>query len=1136
MLTRCLGCMEEYDPALGVCPHCGFVPGTPAEEAIHMNPGTVLHGRYLIGKVLGYGGFGVTYIGWDSKLEQKVAIKEYLPGEFSTRMPGRSQVSVFSGDKAEQFADGMHKFVEEARRLARFQNEPGIVTVFDSFEENNTAYIVMEYLDGETLTERLKRDGKIQEDEAVAMLLPLMESLEKVHAEGILHRDIAPDNIFLTTDGQVKLIDFGAARYATTSHSRSLTVIIKPGYSPEEQYRSRGDQGPHTDVYALGATLYKMITGVTPPDAMERRAKYESQSKDILVPPQKNAKGLSVTRRNAILNAMNVRIEDRTPDVETLIKELNADKPAKLITGKIKKIDVYAWPLWLKVLLPALGAIALAVGALLLTGVISFNRYSDVIVMPDGTVQVPDVEGLTSEESIRVIKNNLLDAVAGGNIQSEYAPAGYIVFQDPAAGSYVPVNSKVTVVVSAGTGVIPPYNGVATVPYVEWDTLAGAKDKLSQAGFAEPEVEEVYDDYCKEGCVVSISREAGEKLKVDSVLTLKLSKGPKPFALQNVVGMSEEEARKALEGRGLTVTTESRTDSVVEKGRVMEQYTPEGTMVRKGDTVGILVSKGKPYNDLANVVGKMKDEVVTILNDQNFIVKTEEVWHTSIPAGQVISQKPEAGKTLVEGTEITITVSKGKHMLTLAFNANSGSVSESSRKVEEGKAYGKLPTPTRKGYAFDGWFTAASGGSKVSESTAIGGADTTVYAHWTKIIKLTFNANGGSVSEGNRNVRQGAAYGNMPTPMRSGYAFDGWFTAASGGNLVNASTTAGGADTAVYAHWTKLYKLTFNANGGSVNESTRSLKAGATYGTLPTPTRSGFAFNGWFTAASGGSAVSTSTKMGSADTTIYAQWTVVHTLSFNANGGSVSEGSRSVKEGATYGTLPTPSRSGYTFKGWFTAADGGSAVSASTKMGTANVTVYAHWEKKSTIPAVGSYITFGYYGGQAIEWRVLAVSGTKVFVISRYGLDAKLYNETDASVTWETCTLRVWLNNSFYNNAFSAAEKGRIQTTTVQNNNNPTYGTAGGNTTYDKVFLLSLSEASTYFKSDSERKCYPMERIKNNIPHKADGICRWWLRSPGVSSNRAEIIDVVGNLGTYGVTVDFATYAVRPALWYDLGS
>ena len=173
MLTRCQACFEKYDMSLALCPHCGHIPGTPAEEAIHMAPGTRLHGRYAIGRVLGFGGFGVTYLAWDEKLEQRVAIKEYLPGEFSTRMPGNSQVSVFSGDKAQQFADGMYQFLEEARRLAHFQKEPGIVTVYDSFEENGTAYIVMEYLEGITLKEYVRTNGAIPADRLFQRMRPI---------------------------------------------------------------------------------------------------------------------------------------------------------------------------------------------------------------------------------------------------------------------------------------------------------------------------------------------------------------------------------------------------------------------------------------------------------------------------------------------------------------------------------------------------------------------------------------------------------------------------------------------------------------------------------------------------------------------------------------------------------------------------------------------------------------------------------------------------------------------------------------------------------------------------------------------------------------------------------------------------
>ena len=192
MRQRCLGCMAEYESTYEVCPYCGYEAGAPAESPLHMAPGTLLAGRYLIGRVLGYGGFGVTYLGWDQVLGQAVAVKEYLPSEFATRMAGQSRVTVFQGNKAQQFADGLGKFVDEAKRLVKFQDEPGIVRVFDSFEANQTAYLVMEYLEGETLAACLEREGKLPPERAVALLEPVIRSLEAVHQAGILHRDIAP--------------------------------------------------------------------------------------------------------------------------------------------------------------------------------------------------------------------------------------------------------------------------------------------------------------------------------------------------------------------------------------------------------------------------------------------------------------------------------------------------------------------------------------------------------------------------------------------------------------------------------------------------------------------------------------------------------------------------------------------------------------------------------------------------------------------------------------------------------------------------------------------------------------------------------------------------------------------------------
>ena len=608
MLKRCMGCMETYGDEYDICPHCGYVRGTAADEAVHMQPGTLLHERYIIGRVLGFGGFGVTYLGWDGRLEQKVAIKEYLPAEFSTRMPGQTMVTVFEGDKGEQFRDGLDKFVEEAKRLAKFKNESGIVKIFDSFKENDTAYIVMEYLEGETLTQKLEREQCIPEKEALELIKPLFPSLKKVHAEGIIHRDIAPDNIFLTKTGEVKLIDFGASRFATTAHSRSLTVIIKPGYSPEEQYRSRGQQGPHTDVYALAAVIYKMMTGTTPPDAMERWAKIETQKKDMLVAPRKINKSISRISENALLNAMNVRIEDRTVDINAFEQEIFADFPVARRYGNIKKIDLYTWPLWLKILVPGLAVMACALIVLFATGVINFKSlFSSEVVVPDKMVIVPDVEGMVKDEAIKRLEALQVKASTAGNVESDYIEAGKVVLQSPNSASYVYEYGIVYLTISSGKTIKKAENGVSRVPYIIWDTQEVAVTKLLTAGMSEPEIIERYDDNVEAGKVIEQSVLYDSEVQEGTRITIVVSRGPESFVMPNVKNIKEEEAIQILEDLGLKVVITRKSSKDVLAGNVAKQSISAGEDVKPGDEITLTVSNGKKEKDSADDINQEKD-------------------------------------------------------------------------------------------------------------------------------------------------------------------------------------------------------------------------------------------------------------------------------------------------------------------------------------------------------------------------------------------------------------------------------------------------------------------------------------------------------------------------------------------------
>jgi serine/threonine protein kinase len=267
---------------------------------------TILNNRYRVDAIIGQGGFGVTYLAQDLTLHVKVAVKEYLPRQMASRTEGQTKVTVYSGEAREHFDYGLKKFLEEARSVAKFANHHNIVSARDYFEANGTAYMVMEYIEGVTFKQFLEqKGGRIPFELASQIMMPVMDALREVHGTGLLHRDISPDNVYITADGRIKLLDFGAARYFSGEYSKSLSVILKTGYAPEEQYRSRGKQGAWTDVYATAATLYRAITGRTPPDALDRK------EEDTLEPPSRLGIVITPEAEQALMKALAVNAHSR---------------------------------------------------------------------------------------------------------------------------------------------------------------------------------------------------------------------------------------------------------------------------------------------------------------------------------------------------------------------------------------------------------------------------------------------------------------------------------------------------------------------------------------------------------------------------------------------------------------------------------------------------------------------------------------------------------------------------------------------------------------------------------------------------------------------------------------------------------
>lgn len=324
---RCFKVKGDYE----VCPHCGYIEDTKAKEVYQLAPGTMLRERYIIGAGIGFGGFGITYKAYDTVLSIVVAVKEFYPAGLVNRGEGEVKVGIFSGDKEQEFRRQLARFLEEAKNLASFSKEKDIINVYDYFEENQTAYIIMEYVDAPLLKTRLREEGRMSAETAEGYMVAILNALSKIHAHGIIHKDISPDNIFLTGEKEVKIFDFGAAKFEGTQTERTEVVVVKAGYTPPEQYRSKNEQGFFMDVYAAGAVFYEMLTGEKPMDAPDRAVE------DELTKPSEYQIQISEYTERVILKALALRPEQRFQTAEEFRDAIVRQKRVELPQEELEK-------------------------------------------------------------------------------------------------------------------------------------------------------------------------------------------------------------------------------------------------------------------------------------------------------------------------------------------------------------------------------------------------------------------------------------------------------------------------------------------------------------------------------------------------------------------------------------------------------------------------------------------------------------------------------------------------------------------------------------------------------------------------------------------------------------------------------
>ncbi len=687
--TYCFLCMELHNDD-GKCDKCGSVNDNFKTEPHFLVPGTILNNRYLVGKAIGEGGFGITYIGRDLSLDIKVAIKEFYPSGYVNRSNTISlDVNCSqSEERREFFEKGRERFLKEARALAKFSNKPGIVNVRDFFEDNNTAYIVMEYVEGVTLKQYLGNVGKIPAKKALELLMPAIKSLRKIHANNLIHRDISPDNIMISGD-EVTLIDFGAAKNMSLNGTVSMSVMLKPGYAPEEQYRSKGKQGPWTDIYALCATLYKCITGITPDDATERL-----YSDDIKSPSELGAE-IDEKTECAIMKGLSVFARDRYQNIDEFIAGLDGKN---IIADQEEKTMFVATA----------------------TGVAEENTH--VLLNSNVGISQDDIltEYKNSEEMLDVVAEDISNKQSVEEVGKPANPAT----EDDVLTEYRD-SSEIARIVSDDKGGMPTVSeekvedkksrkwliliivllllisiGILTFVF----TNGGNSDK-NQSGVNSAGDSQVIDDSeinsspdtsvsVQESEVSSTDTSASESNIETSVV--ETDKNELQVEMIDCSGLLADQAKKKITSSGLKCKIKEEYSNSVKAGYVISQSVKEGEFVKKGSTVQLVVSKGEKPSETTTTTTKAPETTTT--------TTTTKVPVTEAPAV----------------------------VMTVYFDYVGGTNVQSSKLVTQGEIYGDLPTAsTKTGYTFNGWTDV--NGNSVTASTKVTETGThTLYAKWTE--------------------------------------------------------------------------------------------------------------------------------------------------------------------------------------------------------------------------------------------------------------------------------------------------------------------------------------------------------------------------------------------------------------------
>ena len=1104
-LNYCYNCMEPLPSGQKVCTVCGHDNSIRENPENVLSEGSILAGKYIVGKVLGQGGFGVTYLGFDLSLEIRVAIKEYFPIGLGSRASNSlTVIPIVSKSNEKGFEKGCDEFQSEAKVLAQF-NSLNIVHVRDYFRENGTAYIVMDYITGNSLSKEIHENGKIEWKRVVSLFNPLILELDKLHKKKLIHRDIKPDNIKIAADEDnsehLVLLDFGVARrFISEKITKTYTALVTPGYAPFEQYTQKSHQGPFTDVYALCATMYAALTGKTPiaaPDRVTGDADLE--------PLQTFVPDIPDSINDALMHGLNIRSSERTPTMSKLYEELNGMDST--IQNKTRMDSITS-------------------------GMENpeKNFTNHIATEPDQANSL--VNNVGHKESYQ--KEKYTVQPENKSLEPEHVSLTQMLLADQ---DYNKIPKAETAKKEISNETSRKKDSGKKIPWavviaVVFALLAGIFLIVRNSGNNDGNIKTVIVTDTSDLTLFDHQTETAEVIEQHAVQTVQMQMAQ--TATQSELYARQTGTAEAIAAQRATQTAEMRVEQTAAQSELYTQQT--------GTAEAIAAQHAAQTTEMQMVQTATQSELYTQQTGTAEAIAAQQATQTAemrmeqtaaqleLYAQQTGTVEAIAAQQAAQTAEMQIaqTAAQSELYIRQTGTAESMAVIQATQtKAAEPTATVPVPTNTPTIQPTPAPTSAAQ--STLAqlpfdpETLKVG--DTVTYGHYEQDNDIV---NGSEPIEW-----LVLSVENNKALLISKYGLDG--RAYNNGKDGEKAT------------WEKSELRKWLNNDFYNRAFYRDEKNRISLVTNENPDNNVYNTSGgkdtedriFILNIDEARKYFTSDPLRQSMPTRYAitKWPDVYQISkpmwwwLRSPGGwsgteiAVVKTSGQIDPFGITADKPVGVRPAF----WLDMSDE-QEVTGYTEMNA----YQSHSDNLNT----GDIISFGHYeqdndlqnGAEPIRWQILDITDGKMLIISQYGLDAKQFHEDFSGSGYQESTLRKWLNTDFYENAFQLREKNNIILTNIDN--------SSGIQTKDKVFLLSHDEVERYFPSDEERKCTATEYATANgvSTNQSSKSVWWWLRTQPKNKFSVEVISNYGWFNEYGIYVNAKYTAVRPALWLSMSA